>query len=405
MSRTTLRTLVLKERVPRDVSLSAADVAFLQASHRTHVELTPAASRGRFQLTPAGHVGTIVCPRCRLYIRPKLPLENLFHLLDPSGPMALIEDRSAASRGTEALDFLAGRLARMVDEQSAAGLHRAYAERTVQGPFLQGRLDIPAQLRDAGGQKVQLHSHYEDFTPDIPCNQVPKATAELVLRSPLLGDGARTSLRRSLRALGPVSSVSLTPESFAAATADRLTETYRPLLEVCRVLADGLKPGVLAGETSCPAFLLDMERVYEGYVAHGIAHAFGGDSQLGVALQQQYTASEPVVGQPDLRLRPDVTIEREGRPLLVVDTKWKRLCGSPLVTEDVYQMLAYCTGLGVNRAVLVYPGRRDRVRTYQLMHAQITIDVRTLRVVGARDQCRRSLRRLAKALLRHVGER
>src|SRR5207244_12322208 len=99
----------------------------------------------------------------------------------------------------------------------------------------------------------------------------------------------RNALRPSLRTCGPVSSISRTPERCSAATADRLTEAYRPLLEVCRVLADGFDPGMLAGATSCPAFLVDMERVYERYVAQGIVRAFGGERRRGGVLSHRYT--------------------------------------------------------------------------------------------------------------------
>ena len=65
--------------------------------------------------------------------------------------------------------------------------------------------------------------------------------------------------------------------------------------------------------------------------------------------------------RPALEMRPDVTVYRDGRPTLVVDAKWKRPAGAPS-PADLYQMLAYCTALGVGRAVLVYPGRRDGVK-------------------------------------------
>ena len=46
---------------------------------------------------------------------------------------------------------------------------------------------IAAQLRDPHGRKDQLHCHFDDFTVDVPCNQLAKATAECVLAWPPLG--------------------------------------------------------------------------------------------------------------------------------------------------------------------------------------------------------------------------
>jgi 5-methylcytosine-specific restriction endonuclease McrBC regulatory subunit McrC len=391
------RTLVLTERVPVECRLTAADVDFLLAGHRAHVEVLPTRRRGRYRLTPTGHVGTLVAPDSRLVIRPKVPVENLFHLLDPTNPLPVVADATTVAPGTEALDFLAARLAHLLAERAAAGLHRAYTERAEQGRFLHGRLDVPAQLRDPGGSRDRLHCRYEEFSIDVPCNQVPRATAELVLRSPLVADGVRARLRDVLRDFTGVTSLALCPENFAAAAADRLTEAYRPLLDVCRLLADSLRPQKDAGPVACPAFLLDMERVFERYVTTGILAAFAGNSDCTVTVQPLHRAHDAVASQPDIPMRPDLVIERDECRPLVVDAKWKRL-GRAVVTADVYQLLAYATALGAGRAVLVYPGKRDRTWTYVFPAAPVMLLVRTLRVVGSRDRCVRSLERLGRML-------
>ncbi len=390
--------MILRERRPRECRLTRADVDLLLADHRPHVEVVPTHQRSRYRLTPTGHVGTIVLPTRRLVIRPKIPLVNLFHLLDPASPPLAIDDRAEATIGTEALDFLAGRLASLLAERAAVGLHRGYAERAERAAFLQGRLDVAAQVRDGGTRKDALHCRFEEFTADVPCNRVPKAVAELVLRSPLAGERARSLVRQALGGFDAVQAAALGPDSFAEAEPGRLTEAYRPLLDLCRLLADGLAPGGREGATVCPAFLLDMERVFEGYVTRGIVDSFAGRSGFRVEVQPRYVANRPVAGQPDIHLRPDVLITRDGRPEVVVDAKWKNLADSPLVTDDVYQVLAYCTALGVGRGVLVYAGRRDRAWDYELTGTPIRLAVRTLRVVGERGACARSRRRLGRAL-------
>jgi 5-methylcytosine-specific restriction enzyme subunit McrC len=153
-----------------------------------------------------------------------------------------------------------------------------------------------------------------------------------------------------------------------------------------------------AGTVSAPAFLLDMERVFERYVTRGVAEAFALSEEYAVAAQKSYQFHKPVSRGPDLLMRPDVTVERNGRPCLVVDAKWKRTRGVRIPTEDVYQMLAYATGLGVGRAVLVYPGKRERSWEYVLTQTPVRVEVRTLRVTDTAVACRRSLRRLGRQL-------
>jgi 5-methylcytosine-specific restriction enzyme subunit McrC len=386
-------TIELTERASRTCGLAAADVDFLVAGHRAHVAVAPTSEAGCFRLTPRGHVGTIAAPGCRLVIRPKIPLENLFHLLDPTAPLPVTEDHTAVAPGRELLDFLAARLARLMSERAAVGLHREYVEHATAGPFLQGRLDMPAQLRASHGGRDKVHCRSEDFTLDVPCNQLPRATAELVLRSPLLGEEVRCSLAQAQRAFAGVGAVDLRPDTFAAV--GRVADAYGPLLDLCRLLAEGLTPSAASGPVACPAFLLDMERIFETYCTRALAAAFAGIASCQADVQPLFRASRSAEGGPDLWMRPDFTLRRDGRPWVVVDAKWKR---APEARADLYQVLGYCAALGFPRGVLVYPGGRDRAWTYRFAKGRLQLTVCSLRVVGARAACGRSLARLVRKI-------
>jgi 5-methylcytosine-specific restriction enzyme subunit McrC len=391
------RTLILTERRPHVARLAPADVAFLLEHHRGHLEVLPTGRRDCYRLTALGCTGVLVTPACRFVIRPKVPLVNVFAMLDPLADVHAGQDSLAPQTGTEALEFLAGQLARRMAERVAAGLHRTYRERREQGTVLHGRLDLPAQLREAPGRKDQLHSQYEEWSADVPCNQAAKATAEFVLTSPLLGTGVRAALRQALAGFEGVSSVPLLPRLWERIAAERLPVEYRPLLDLCRLLADSLTLGDTAGPMPAPSFLLDLERVFERHVTHGIVEAFAGSRTHTVAVQVTHTVTEPAVDHQDVTMRPDLTINRDGQTVLVVDAKWKRWTGNA-ETSDLYQVLAYGTALGAKGVVLVFPGKRWRRREYRFTHTAMRLMVCMLRVGGTREECLRSVRRLGRVL-------
>jgi 5-methylcytosine-specific restriction enzyme subunit McrC len=392
-------TLFLTERVPHRCRLRPADVAFLIAHHRTHLHVGPTGRRHVYRLTPRGYAGVVVAPGCRLVIRPKITLDNLFFLLDPAAPIPEAPDRTATVPGGEVLDFLAGQFACRLAERAAAGLHRGYREQREGGPYLHGRLDVHAQLREAPGRKEQLHCLFDDFTADLPCNRVLRATAERLLASPLVGDRVRAALRRSLAGLEGVQAIVPQAEEWQRLSTDRLPADYPPLLDLCRLLLDGLAPAEASGPTSAPAFLLDMERVWERHVTRAVMECCD-PAGCGVSVQVAHTVGRDDRGRAVV-MRPDVTVDRAGRPAVVVDAKWKRPGRG--AAADLYQVLAYCTALGAERAVLVYPGRRDRARNYAFEHSRLRVTVRSLRVEGGREACARSARRLGRSLL--DGER
>jgi 5-methylcytosine-specific restriction enzyme subunit McrC len=392
------RTLVLTEWVPHIARLAPVDIAFLLEHHRPRMDVRPTGRRDRYRLRALGCAGVLVAPSCRLVIRPKVPLANVYAMLDPLAPVPAASDAVEAVSGSDLLDFLAGQLACRMTERSATGLHQAYREQHEQGPTLHGRVDLPAQLREAPGRKDRLYGVLDDLSADVPCNQVVKASAEQLLTSPLLGAGVRDALRRALASFEGVSSLPLTAQLWEMAQTPRPPEAYRPLLELSRLLADSLTPAGAAGPTPAPAFLLDMERVFEIFVTRGVVAAFARSRRYTVSVQTSHTVNQPVVDQPDVTMRPDVTIDRDGRPLLVVDAKWKRRPSNP-DSADLYQVLAYGTALGAEGVALVYPGRRWRVWEYRFTHTSLRLTVFTLPVSGSREKCLRSARRLGRALM------
>jgi 5-methylcytosine-specific restriction enzyme subunit McrC len=277
------------------------------------------------------------------------------------------------------------------------GLYRAYVEKAEQGSHLQGRLDLPAQLRQGPARKEQIHSRYEDLTTDLPCNQAPRAIAERLLSSTGLEDRVAVRLREGLSGWEGIRSRPPLIEELNRLAEEPVREDYRLLSELCVLLWQALAPGVQPGNTPSPTFLLDLERVFERYLTRGLLEAFRRPGWQALA-QQSCPISLPVPDQPDLVIRPDVLVLREERPVLVVDAKWKRLKKGQPETDDLYQMLAYCTGLGIPRAALVYPGKRDSGWTYRMRATAVEVEVHTLTVTASPARCRRSLHCLARIL-------
>lgn len=384
----TPRTLRLTEYQPRVARLRRADADALLADPRRAVEVVPTREQHRYRLTPRGIAGVLFTPNLRVVIRPKIPRANLFLLLDPDAPPDLVP--AGAEPGIEAIDFLARRLADGMRNRAAIGLRRGYVERADRQPFLQGRLDVAAQARETPAGRDHFHVARQEFSPDSPFNRLPKATAEALLASPFVSPAVRDPLRAALAGYADVLSIPLDLRAFDTITFDPLTEPERPLLDLCRLLATAMQPG--DGEAPGPAFLLDLERVFERYVERGLRTVHDLEAQ------REFRYHRPVPpGQPPLAGRPDLVIRRDGRVACVLDAKWKALDGPP-PAADVHQALAYAVGLSCRDVRLVYPGRRWASWRYDLTESDVSLTVHTLRVVGDRGRCLRSVARLAESL-------
>jgi 5-methylcytosine-specific restriction enzyme subunit McrC len=90
-----------------------------------------------------------------------------------------------------------------------------------------------------------------------------------------------------------------------------------------------------------------MAEAFEGFVTAALTESFAAVSK-GVSVGQYPTHLDRERNQP---IRPDFVHLIGGVPSVVVDAKYKT--GAPRV-EDLYQMLAYCTVMGLDEGTLVY---------------------------------------------------
>ncbi len=243
------------------------------------------------------------------------------------------------------------------------------------------------------------------MTADLPCNQAIRAVADRLVCCAGVEQSVVAGLSEALLGWAGISSWSPSTEELTRLAEKPVREDYRTLLELCLLLWQGLAPGPQTGSTPAPSFLLNLERVFERYLTRGLIEAWqglGGGASWRVEPQRTCTINLPVPGQPDLTIRPDVLLLRDGSPLLVVDAKWKRLARGQPETADLYQMLAYCTALDIQQAALIYPGRRNRAWTFPLRQTPVRIGVHTLTVTASPERCRGALRRLADALIRGI---
>jgi 5-methylcytosine-specific restriction enzyme subunit McrC len=105
-----------------------------------------------------------------------------------------------------------------------------------------------------------------------------------------------------------------------------------------------------------------MNKLFEEFVGRSLARALAGTG-FEVRLQgpRGYVLTDLETGQNRFATKPDITIASGGAPLLVIDTKWKRLKGAiddpkyGVGQADVYQMMAYAHVYQCERLLLLYP--------------------------------------------------
>ena len=95
-------------------------------------------------------------------------------------------------------------------------------------------------------------------------------------------------------------------------------------------------------------FLLKMDQLFEAFVARWIREQLPLSRRLSI----QESGSFDPLGEIEYRMDL-VLYERGGRPLTVLDTKYKKTTQPQ--GADVHQVVAYAVEKGCQEAILVYP--------------------------------------------------
>jgi 5-methylcytosine-specific restriction enzyme subunit McrC len=207
----------------------------------------------------------------------------------------------------------------------------------------------------------------------------------------------RNDLQRRLamldRALGEIDSTPLPLSTFDTFHYHRLNDDYRPIHRLCRLLLEGSSVSETAGATGFRAFLLDMNVLYEQFLAVALAQALAPDIAL---------VSQRVSHLDDdrwIQIRPDMSLLREGESVLIADAKYKLLDSERTGHSDLYQMLAYCTAEGVDHGVLIYPAwEQGRESTVHVRNSPIAVSRLVIDLGGALADVRGEVLRLAERL-------
>jgi 5-methylcytosine-specific restriction enzyme subunit McrC len=196
---------------------------------------------------------------------------------------------------------------------------------------------------------VALTCHYEEYTADIPDNQILAYTLGQIARSGRCGQGVQAAVRRGYHALqGTATPRPYLPQECSGRAYNRLNQDYQPLHALCRFFLEHSGPSHERGERAMIPFLVNMARLYELFVAEWL--------KLHLPAPWRANRQETVRLGPDDELQFDIDLvlyDDHEQARVVLDTKYKTPDG--VDNPDFNQIVTYAKAKDCRAAVLVYP--------------------------------------------------
>ena len=344
------RRLTLREYRSEVVFLTEGQANALNgAGDGKYLSVEPSEIPKQWQVSAHHYVGSISVDGIQVLVRPKIPLRNLFLLLEVGLREQDWRDEAVLyEQSHDLLPALVSFFARTAETTLARGLYHSYRERRDWLVALQGRVDVDRQLTRPG-IAIPTACRFTEFTADLIENAYLKAAASRSLRVAGVQPADRHRLMRHLVTLEDVGDVRHHPADFDDVVFTRLNEHYRPALRLARLVLENLTLQDTIGEVSASSFMVDMNHLFERFVTERLRVALRG--RFAVKDQHRDHLDE----ERGVRIRPDLLFGPKVSPRFVADIKYKLTDDSAGGSNaDLYQLLAYTTALDLPEGMLIY---------------------------------------------------
>lgn len=391
--------ITLRTYQEQSVRLTDDEAHFLASRVDSKIRIRRPLEGGGYLVNPHQYVGVVALPTGRsLSITPQISAAHVLFMLATAYQMKarFFDELEGFETFEELLEPVASFLADLVEDRIQAGLYRAYVDTEDNLGVVRGRIDFPRDVAYNSVLRHRIYCRYSELTWDIPENQIIRYVCHQ-----LSGwNFRRTELRRRLmnldNQLEEVSRPAFTAAQADSFTHHRLNEPYRRIHRLCSLFLEASSLSEASGATDFRTFLLDMNKLFEQFVTQ--------------SLHDRLLPPWHVSGQESLYLgqhnrvpmRPDILVWLDGRCHVVADCKYKRVNDeSEYVQHDYYQVLAYCTALGIDRGILIYPKHEIAVedsvaiRNSDVVILRLSVDLAT-HASGLRKQCDQLAREIRK---------
>ncbi|CAH0999707.1 hypothetical protein LEM8419_01007 [Neolewinella maritima] len=270
-------------------------------------------------------------------------------------PLAAPTSTQLQTRPHNILDLYLERYAHEVSKLLRRGLARRYRTTEQNATALRGRLLFAEQLRHNLVHRERFYTATATYDQEFVHHQILLQGLKLAVQltdNPLVSNTLRASIAR----FPELPALRITPAVFDRLPATRATRSYGPALSIARLLLLNYHPDLVGGREHLMALLFDMNALWERFLTVALQR-YLPDYEVAAQPRKAYWQSD----RHTATLQPDIVLRRH-KQIIVLDAKWKELSGGQPGAQDLRQLYAYALQFGAEKAALLLPGARPRVR-------------------------------------------
>ncbi|HRK83919.1 MAG TPA: 5-methylcytosine-specific restriction endonuclease system specificity protein McrC [Saprospiraceae bacterium] len=302
-----------------------------------------------------------------------IPIQNIYYLLCYAWNKLDERDRVAVSADgcTELVDLFAKVLIQASKILLKRGIDRNYVPYEASIPGIKGKLALSETIKTNSLLRQRTVCQFDEFSPDIPTNQILLTTLYQLYRVKALDEGLKTGIRRLLPMFPDVQPIALKSSTFRQLRLHRNNHFYDFILKVCELIHENLLPDERPGYFRFADFRRDdqqMAKLYEEF----LFQFYRKEQQLFAVSREQIRWKFDAPKLEDLNYLPsmytDITL-RNKTEKIIIDAKYYRQALTSrfevdkLISSNLYQIFSYLLNQEresdpaslTARGVLLYP--------------------------------------------------
>lgn len=330
----------------------------MDVSDRTVIRVVRVAGN-RYSVRVSDAVGAISVAGADFIVHPKIPESHLLYLLQRSELLPRLDPQRTALAPSKPLwELVATWYVDAAEQLLRRDLIRDYQERTDDLQFVRGRIHPTRTATALLTGRIAVRCEFEEFSVDTALNRVVRAAALTVTASTLLPSELRRRARRvSLRLDG----IGELQRGDLISVVDRRTSYYQDAITLGQAILASTGRALHQGNETSWSFLIRTPEMIEAGVRTVLAEGLGRSHEV--------TKRRVTLDGSTKTLNPDLVFDGDAA---VGDVKYKVTTGD-WNNSDLYQIVAFATGLRTRRAAVVsFPTGGHTLPTLKVGDVEVT---------------------------------
>ncbi|MFY9226787.1 MAG: hypothetical protein WAQ98_29195 [Blastocatellia bacterium] len=346
------------------IDLSDEDLRILLSSFIGKLDVTANIYLpNKYNLRSHQYVGIIRLSETEIIIEPKTPINNLSYMLSTVYRLIDWQNKIGSCSSIKELSLLV--LLAFLDSLKVLinqGLNQNYQEIKDSSQTIRGRIDFANQFKENPVHLIQHSCEYTEISIDTLENQILKLALteiSIICKQELISLFSQIYPHFNL-----VKLINLDKINFEQLVFSRLNAHYKVPLALAKMILELSSPNLKDGSKQFPAFLIDMNKLFERYIAEELKDLCQNDLQL------DYQTSNYLDINQQLKIIPDLVLRRADQVLAILDTKYQL----QETTNSYYQILAYCLAYQSCKGILIYPNWEKEDNIIYIKNSSVVIN-------------------------------